>query len=360
MVKNALIVGLLIVVGCAMLYVGGQGGWAAVYTTFTVSSPTGGGGPGPSACTGAGGACPGSILPPCPGGCTWTAAYNEDFQVASTVNITHTPSGDYPQTSGGGVTDTSAELYTPLDGTSPGSSPGGINACAQMIDTSTLPGYLTVKPIGTVGWEAPNALVCGAIYPIGGAAGQMPGNGSCGYACQQVPGPVYYEYEMIAGSDMIDEVVMWNINGVPWADPKMFTGYFMEARAGGFGAPGGNLPMLWQNDQHSRIQGPNLGWTVGGPAHVVGFLMDPAAGYSYFWDGTQTFPGSGCTLGPCTGDPDNCATKGVYGCYANTPSASWWSFDLGLSSYCDGSNYSSCNNTQPNTKIYWIRAYRGY
>ena len=44
---------------------------APLTVTVTPSQSSGGGGNG--------GALPGSILPPCPGGCTWSVAFDEEF-----------------------------------------------------------------------------------------------------------------------------------------------------------------------------------------------------------------------------------------------------------------------------------------
>lgn len=304
------------------------------------------------------GPCPGSILPPCPRGCSWAVVYNDDFTSDTTFDYALNPDVTHGHP---GAFDTNHKWEIPPDGSLAEESPSATEACTSMIDTSTLPGYLSIHAVGTVGWETPGALVCTEMAPVAGAAGVMPGTqpSGCGFDCGRLTGPVYYEAKIWAAPNQIFESILSNIctsadKGRPcspittrpqFAASNMFWNFF-EAR-GNNTDTGGNFTQIFNDSNHSDyIYGPTEGWfaNVGSGAlspspHVMGYLIDPNGAMAVYWDGVQTF----------SRDVDFCATGPATTCFANLPVASWWWFD-----------WASMTGTPGGTsKVYFVRAYGG-
>ena len=307
------------------------------------------------------GGLPGSILPACPRGCTWTNIYNSDFTTATTFDYAFNPDVTHGHP---GSFDTTHAWEIPPDGSAAEEAPSATEACTSMIDTSTLTGggngYLSIHAVGTIPWETAGAMVCSEMAPVAGAAGHMPGTvpGGCGFDCAQLTAPVFYEAKVWAAPNQIFESILSNIctsadKGRPcspvttrpqFSASNMFWN-FMEARGNNTDV-GGNFTQIFNDSNHSNyVYGPTEGWFANGsgllaPApHVMGYMIDPNGSMAMYWDGTQTV----------SGDLDNCATGPNTTCFANLPVASWWWFDWATMTGTPGGT----------SKIYFVRAYQG-
>lgn len=313
------------------------------------------------ASTNTGGALPGSILPPCPRGCTWTNIYNEDFTTATSFDYAFNPD---PVNGHPGTFDTSHKWEIPPDGSVSQEVPSGTTACSAMIDASTLTGggsgYLSIHAVGTIPWETAGTMVCTEMAPVAGAAGAMPGTvpGGCGFDCQALTHPVYFEVKVWPAANQIFESTISNIctKGTQGQSPycplttrpswmaSNLGWQFLEARGNNTDI-GGHDPQILNDANHAYIYGPNEGWFQNGSGllspspHVVGVLIDPTGPMSNYWDGQQDY----------VGDPDNCATGPTTTCYFNIPVSPWWFFDWG----------TMTGTTGGTSKLYFVRAYQG-
>jgi len=245
------------------------------------------------------GVLPGSILPPCPGGCTWTLAFDDEFN-GSSLDTTkwHGAYGDGNVEYGFGAP-TLADCF----GQNRMPSPGAVSVSG---------GALTMQTVGTV------------------AIGN-PGSYACSIASNRTFGPnAYYEVKQIADPAAWDDTFLWmqpGQNGACWFGPN-----FVET----FGGGGRNGQM---QEECGTVYGPLAG-NLSTTWHVVGFEWEPYPNYGGSSTNTYTFYLDG--IQGLTGNFDNCAAASP----CNRPANLW--LQAGL--------YYPANQRN-GYKIDWVRVY---
>lgn len=291
----------------------------------------------PFTVTGGGGGGGGPVQPfnniACPRGCTWTNVFNADFTTMS-------PTGMFDNT----TARTNALFYVPPDGSSNGSSPPSSTfACGQGgLDTSNMPGHLSLHALGTIPWEVAGALTCGIFPKSNNTQGDDIGctNGNFSSACTPIPGPAIWEYKTQLAPNQIDEVSVGAGNGYGAGQCAILL-YDYESRGNGSWNSGGPHVWSWQGCEPINA---GIYQSLSDRPHVLDLLIDPQAGYTWFEDGVQVYSSN---VGNCPSG--TCAGRYPFWYEFNSAISNCWQPAPGCGLPAGG-----------NWDIYWIREFRGY